>query len=396
MPRKETVLVVFASSPSEMEQERERLEKVIRELNQTWSRTLGVRLDLIRWETHGYPGFGEDPQDVLNRELPDDSDIFVGLMWGRFGTPTRQAGSGTEEEFLRALARYREDESTVKIMFYFKDAPIPPSEIDPKQLARVQQFRSSLGDAGGLYWAFVKLEEFEELIRIHLTRQIQEFVQDQPKEIQHTPIVKKEQSDVAVENDDELGFIDYLDIMDDKFAALNDISERIANETTALGERMRRRTDDIESAVSSAREQQLNRKEARTLINRAASDLNAYVARMKAEIPLFDQHLRQGTEAAGHATLMSLEFTTKDDSRARETKLAMQDLEDALCGAYDATASMRDSIQAWPRMTSVLNRARREAVKVLDEILRSFSFGRTAIKEIIRTLDKVPESKDSS
>lgn len=396
MPRKETVLVVFVSSPSDMELERERLEKVIRELNQTWSRPLGVRLDLIRWETHGYPGFGEDPQDVLNRELPDDSDIFVGLMWGRFGTPTRQAGSGTEEEFQRALARYREDESTVKIMFYFKDSPIPPSEIDPEQLARVQQFRSSLGDAGGLHWAFVKLEEFEELIRIHLTRQIQEFVQDQPKEIQHTPIVKKEQSDVAVEDVDELGLIDYLDIMDEKFGALNDIAERIANETTALGERMQSRTDEIETAVSNAPEQQLHRKEARTLINKAAIDLNAYVARMKTEIPLFDKHLRQGTEAAGHATLMSLEFTTKDDTRAKETEMAMRDLEDALCGAYDATVSMRDSIQAWPRMTSVLNKARRETVKVLDEILSSLGFGRTAITEIVRTLDKVPKPKDSS
>lgn len=396
MPRKETVLVVFLSSPSEMEQERERLEKVIRELNQTWSRTLGVRLDLIRWETHGYPGFGEDPQDVLNRELPDDSDIFVGLMWGRFGTPTRQAGSGTEEEFQRTLARYREDESTVKIMFYFKDAPIPPSEIDPEQLARVQKFRSSLGDAGGLYWAFVKLEEFEELIRIHLTRQIQEFVQGQPKEIQHTPIVKREQTDVAVEDDDELGLIDYLDTMDEKFGALNDIAERIANETTALGERMQRRTDDIEAAVSNAPEQQLNRKETRTLINKAASDLNVYVARMKTEIPLFEKHLRQGMEAAGHAVLMSLDFATKDDTRANETKMAMRDFEDALCGAYDAIESMRASIQAWPRMTTVLNRARRETVKVLDEILSSLGFGRTAITEIVRTLDKVPEPKDSS
>src|SRR5438034_3225907 len=108
MPRDERVVVVLVASPSDLEPERNRLEEVIRELNLTWSRTLHVRLELVRWETHGYPGIGRDAQDVLNRELTDDPDIFIGLMWGRYGTPTGRAGSGTEEEFTRALARYRQ------------------------------------------------------------------------------------------------------------------------------------------------------------------------------------------------------------------------------------------------------------------------------------------------
>ena len=124
MPRDERVFVVFVASPSDMQPERDALEEVIRELNLTWSRKLGIRLDLVRWETHGVPGFGADAQDVLNRRLPDDSDIFIGLMWGRYGTPTSSAGSGTEEEFKRALERYRQNSASIKIMIYFKDAPL--------------------------------------------------------------------------------------------------------------------------------------------------------------------------------------------------------------------------------------------------------------------------------
>jgi hypothetical protein len=30
-------------------------------------------------------------------------DLFVGIMWRRFGTPTGVAGSGTEQEFDHAL-----------------------------------------------------------------------------------------------------------------------------------------------------------------------------------------------------------------------------------------------------------------------------------------------------
>ena len=171
MPRDERVFVVVVASPSDMQPERDALEEVIRELNVTWSQKLGIRLDLVRWETHGVPGFGADAQDVLNRELPDDPDIFIGLMWGRYGTPTSSSESGTEEEFKRTLKRYRQDPASIRIMIYFKDAPLPPSQIDPDQLTRVQRFRSSLGDEGGLYWNFGEIDKFEELVRLHVRLQ---------------------------------------------------------------------------------------------------------------------------------------------------------------------------------------------------------------------------------
>ena len=135
MPRNEQVIVVLVASPSDLEPERNCLEDVIRELNTSWSRSLGLRLELVRWETHGYPGVGQDPQDVLNRELPDDPDIFIGMMWSRYGTETERAGSGTEEEFNRALERHRQNPESVRIMFYFKDAPLAPSTIDRLRLA---------------------------------------------------------------------------------------------------------------------------------------------------------------------------------------------------------------------------------------------------------------------
>jgi hypothetical protein len=116
----------------DVEDERGKLEDIIRELNESWSRMLDIRLDLVRWETHAYPGMGIDSQDVINEQIPDDYDLFVGIMWCRYGTPTGRAGSGTVEEFQRAKARYDENPSSVKLMMYFKDEPIPPSHLDPK------------------------------------------------------------------------------------------------------------------------------------------------------------------------------------------------------------------------------------------------------------------------
>lgn len=146
MPRQEQILSVFLASPSDVSEERARLEEVISELNQSWSRSLSIRLDLIRWETHAYPGFGVDPQDVINRQIPPDYDIFIGIMWYRFGTATGRAESGTEEEFMRAKAKWDADKSAIDLMVYFKDAPVSPSQVDPSQLSKLTDLVAELAD----------------------------------------------------------------------------------------------------------------------------------------------------------------------------------------------------------------------------------------------------------
>ncbi len=116
MPRKEHIVSVFVASPGDVSDEREKLEEIINNLNIAWSKEQGVRFDLVKFETHSWPGFGEDAQAVINEQIPNDYDIFIGIMWNRFGTPTNRAGSGTEEEFLRAKKRHDENPGSVQIL----------------------------------------------------------------------------------------------------------------------------------------------------------------------------------------------------------------------------------------------------------------------------------------
>jgi len=382
MTRTERVIVVFVASPSDLEAERNRIEEVIRELNVTWSRTLGVRLDLVRWETHGYPGMGDDAQEVLNRELPDDYDIFVGLMWSNYGTPTGRAGSGTEEEFNRAVQRVRRGEA-VKVMFYFKDAPLSPSAIDPGQLASIQRFKSGLGTEGSLYWTFITLDDFERLIRLHLARQIQEFVaSDQQSQLSSVPRHAEPQTDTG----NELGLLDALDLAEEHFVALNEITKRITDETTCLGTQMQQRSSEINVATEAARGQ-LSRRDARGLVERGAADMDHYVARVRTELPLFREHLQKGADAIAHAALMTVDFWSKDRTQAVDARTTLISWRDAVAGAYDSVLHFRDSIQHLPRITAVLNRAKRETVSVLDEVLESLAMGRRLVAEAIGALD---------
>ena len=129
MPRSESVLTIFLASPSDVADERNQLHETVTEWNRAWARNLGVRLEIARWEDDAYPGIGIDAQDVINRQLPQDYDLFIGIMWSRFGTPTGRDGSGTAEEFNRALQRFRSAPEDVTVFFYFKDAPVPPSKL---------------------------------------------------------------------------------------------------------------------------------------------------------------------------------------------------------------------------------------------------------------------------
>jgi hypothetical protein len=131
---------VFVSSPSDVNAERDVVARVVSELNAVWSEVLCLDVEVIRWETHGYPARGADPQAIINDQLGDDYDIFIGILWSRFGTPTPRAESGTEEEFRKAYNNLKASEDRPEIMLYFKEAGVP-YDVNIEQLAKVRAFR---------------------------------------------------------------------------------------------------------------------------------------------------------------------------------------------------------------------------------------------------------------
>src|ERR1700683_1063870 len=111
------IIRVFVGSPSELSEERIRLDEVIREVNLLTGVTLGLRLESVKWETDTYPGIGVETQAVIDEQIGDTYDIFMGMLWTKFGTPTLDAGSGTEHEFQRAYQQHKKNPDKLKIMF---------------------------------------------------------------------------------------------------------------------------------------------------------------------------------------------------------------------------------------------------------------------------------------
>ena len=80
---------VFAGSPGDVPQERDIVSVVVEELRRTVAPLIPVDLETVRWETHAWPAAGKDAQDVINAEI-GEYDVFVGIMWKRFGTRTKR------------------------------------------------------------------------------------------------------------------------------------------------------------------------------------------------------------------------------------------------------------------------------------------------------------------
>lgn len=156
------------ASPGDTKEERELCINIFEELNKGIGESFGFVIEKRMWEHNTRPSIGEYSQAVVSEQLGSDYDIFVGIMNNKFGTETKFAGSGTEEEFNNAYQRLKNKEK-VEIMFYFNDAPVKKSEISTEDLSKVNEFKKRVGDLGGYYWTYNGANDFQKIFREHLT-----------------------------------------------------------------------------------------------------------------------------------------------------------------------------------------------------------------------------------
>jgi hypothetical protein len=167
---------IFVASPGDVAQERELLNRVVNGLNSTISAIApekGITLELVRYETHTVPGFSpKGAEDVILKQLDDlgEYDIFIGIMWKRFGTPTTHAESGTEEEFELAYNALMGGLKKLRhVIFYFcqEKIAIPRTRDEWEQLGKVIKFREKLSEVG-LVGEYSDRETFGEVVKSHL------------------------------------------------------------------------------------------------------------------------------------------------------------------------------------------------------------------------------------
>ena len=181
------ILKCFIASPSDTSMERDVCEGVFDELNRSLGVPYNVELQSVRWEKDVRPGIGEDGQAVINEQVGDQYDLFIGIMYTKFGSQTNRADSGTEEEFNIALERSKREQG-LEIMFYFNDRAIQPSQLDIEQYNKVKAFRDNVVGTNCLYSMYDGEEDFKGKLKQHLTTFLnQKFTKKNDGELGETP-----------------------------------------------------------------------------------------------------------------------------------------------------------------------------------------------------------------
>ena len=225
------ILRAFLASPGDLQEERKAVHGVVTEFNKSWADALGYQIELLGWEDT-VAGFGR-PQHLINPEV-DRCDLFIGLMWKRWGTPPDKDGeftSGFEEEFKRAVAR-REHSKSPEIALFFKKIPDEFMGDPGDDLKKVLEFRKRvMTERTLLFQEFSTIPEIETLVR----RKVTEYVNcvrakdatSEPKEVTEKPADSEPERDKGEKSPGSSLF------SDESFTFLKNFIDQVSREEAA-------------------------------------------------------------------------------------------------------------------------------------------------------------------
>lgn len=147
MPTSITRYKVLLSAPGDAKPFCGAADAEIAQINRTHSEMTGVELYPIDWRRDSRADSGAEPQALLNKQIVEDADIVLAIFYKRFGTPTSNYGSGTEEEISIALDQGK------RVLVYFWCPPQDYVPQDGDQLDKIVAFRAKLGRSA-LYKSF--------------------------------------------------------------------------------------------------------------------------------------------------------------------------------------------------------------------------------------------------
>ncbi len=144
---------------------------------------LGLTLEVVDWRAV-VPDAGRPQQIIFDQLKPTSWDIFIGILWHRFGTPSgakdktgKDYLSGTEEEFKTVYELWKLHSKPRMVLYRCTRAL--PFDVDPDQLKHVREFFKLIEDMKGdfptLYQVFDTTESFEKLLLDNLQKLLIEY-----------------------------------------------------------------------------------------------------------------------------------------------------------------------------------------------------------------------------
>ena len=359
MPKQTITLSIFVASPSDVLAEREIVKNVVDELNQTFCKPLQLHLEMIGWENATYPAFGDYPQGVINSQIGDEYDIFIGILWSRFGTPTKNALSGTQEEFERVLTRFHNDKN-VEICFYFKTDDLDPYKIDLDQFKKVKEFKSSLSQLGGYHWDF-NSTHFKDYLRNHLTLICNKLI-TRPNELTSN-FAPKEHTPKIIDEDEDEGFYDLLEDMTSLFKSVTDDLQSFSYLTNNHNEMLNHYTNRLDKHPDDF-------KTKKSIINESSDYMANYARKAENKFRSIEDKFELALTKFNYFLEIYPEIHNLDNAKELTTMLnAFDHTIIAIPIMVEGNSSFLNAVRQLPRMTTNLTRSKKLMIATLEPFI---------------------------
>ena len=359
------LIKLFSCFPSDVSQEAKLLDTVTDRLNRTAGQDLGYRLEVLRWDRDVVAGVGGDVQEVISRQLNGKFEILVATFWARAGTPTPRGDSGSIEEVKAAVVEHKSGGGIPLVMVYMKTLPLDPTRIDAEQLSVLQRFKDWLGENGVLYKSFKDPAEFENLLLIELSTAVRTFVTSLSKELVEVDESRPDSSPPEEIDQDELGFLDYMDIQEAAFADLTDLME----EQAASLNQMTERTQANRMELSNLNDSGIKPPELRRIIKRGAEIWDAYSEDAEKRISKLELAANEGFSAMARAIALN----PGNDQESRQAfRVDILALIETIKEAAHSVEEMKSTMEQFPRMTVESNRSKKKLVAVLQKNIEHY------------------------
>jgi hypothetical protein len=393
MARLTTTLTIFISCPSQLLAEKQGVKNAVDIVNRSIRGTCNVQLETWDWEEGAIPGIAATPQEVIDQQIPQH-DIYLGLLWHRFGFPTAMCGSGTEHEFRTSLKSHQQEGSPRHILFFFKTKVDNLDDVDPLQYAQVRTFQNELQDLGVLYNKFEDSSDFEKILVTIFTRIALGWstsISAPARSVSQTEglvlTVSSAQDDMESDKDDlDFGYLDYLENFEERMSVAGELVVKIGAALNEMTDNLGSRSKEINEATSIHKT--LPARLAKSFVDSAADDMMRFTHLAGPLIDEAQRNFEEGIDCLNKTLVAQAAGGNQADSDKQINGLDVQlkELLEVLVSSDESMDGMTESVLELPNATLKFNKAKRNVISFTDKYKKMTSSIRSMILNVRQTL----------
>lgn len=162
MPRQTTTYDILFSCPGDVVSHINMVRKAIDSFNETTGMEHQVTFMLRHWSISSYTESGKSGQASINDQFIKKCDAAIAVFGDKFGTPTEEWRSGTEEEIEIFL-----NEKKQVFMYFYEGGK--SKDADPDELKKVREFKKKYSPRG-VHASYQNEDQLTSIVKDHLDK----------------------------------------------------------------------------------------------------------------------------------------------------------------------------------------------------------------------------------